>query len=404
MGACNVLCLARWRPFRDMPRKKTAPDTLNPFQRMFGAYLRLERTRLELSSRAVADRLHLTDTYLRLAESGRAALNQALIFKLIAVFGETNAPTHNSRTISFSRLALFMVGMHWVGAEMASFEGEANPGRRATERLAELVNEFEFFIQRTKRYFELADDSPEQKAFLEDVVAPELELFLRSDTYGRTDIESIEEDVLPRRELLELPTMNIGILLNLKDDLTGRSFVHTADVASKWESQRASQFRSVHGVYSQTDLIFSEDNLKRFKYEYLSAQRFESLQMIFLDGTSDEDELKTQFIDRLNKSRGSQNPKLALSTDEADRIHFLCPPKKRYQEFKTQLDQLLRRPPSEARSTKPRAYWSFRTHTGLHIGFVGNAADIRNLNLRDSVDSANLFRTVWAGLDESPKS
>ena len=79
-------------------RKKVFPTgaTVNPLQRMLGAYLRLERTKLGFSSNYVARRLGLNDTYLRLAESGRAALNQSLVFKIIEVFADSTSQTHDT--------------------------------------------------------------------------------------------------------------------------------------------------------------------------------------------------------------------------------------------------------------------------------------------------------------------
>ena len=174
-----------------MPRKTTSPQNqLNPLQRMFGTFLRMERTRLGLSSRCVADRLQVTDTYLRLAEAGRAALNQSLAFKIIEVFADSDAQTHEFRTISFNRLALFMVGMHWVGAEMA---GHNESGRDAVEDLGARVSDFQVFFDRTNEYFELPEGKPEQKGFLEKVASPAVGVFLRSESYGRDDIGSLEE-------------------------------------------------------------------------------------------------------------------------------------------------------------------------------------------------------------------
>ena len=139
-----------------MGRMKVFPagEALNPLQRMFGTFLRLERSRLGHSSKEVAAKLGVSDTYLRLAEAGRAPLNQSLVFKIIEVFADSDAPTHDSRTISFNRLALFLVGMHWVGAEMAALKGK-NAGQRAMMALAASVSDFQVFTERTNQYFSL---------------------------------------------------------------------------------------------------------------------------------------------------------------------------------------------------------------------------------------------------------
>ena len=179
-----------------MPRKKTTPiDVENPLQRMFGAFLRAERARLELSSSEVAGKLHISDTYLRLVEAGGATLNQSLILKIIEVFADYKTQTHDSRTIHFERLALFMVGLHWVGAEMATLKGK-DAGRVALQSLADRVSDFQRFFDRTAHYFELKDGSQEQRTYLEKIAAVEVGNFLRTEAYGRQDLESIKTSLM----------------------------------------------------------------------------------------------------------------------------------------------------------------------------------------------------------------
>lgn len=378
-----------------MGRKKTFPtgDAVNPLQRMFGTFLRLERSRLGYSSKDVADKFRVSDTYLRLAESGRAALNQSLVFTIIQVLADSNAPTHDSRTIIFSRLALLTVGTHWVGAEMALYSGK-DAGKQAIEALALRVSDFQHFLDITKEYFDLQEDSAAQKEFLENVAAPEVGEFLRNEAYGGTDTESLEKNILPLRELLDLPTLNLELVLDLKQALSGRSFVHTADVASKWESQRKTQFRYERGLYARAELIVSDRNLDKFHFEHLSETGFREVQMIFLDG--DEKKLKDDFINFIDAGRSKAGLKL-LKPQERDKIHFRCLTRQERTRHKSKLYELRSRD-----SDVLEAYWSFQAHSGLHIGFVGvagdNAENTRNLNFRDSLHRNELFGQVWEAI------
>jgi hypothetical protein len=79
-------------------------------------------------------------------------------------------------------------------------------------------------------------------------------VFLQSDVYTHATGEAALT-AWHMGNLLDVPTLNIEILLDLKQALAGRSFVHTPDIASAWESQRSSQFRSVRGVYKSADMI-----------------------------------------------------------------------------------------------------------------------------------------------------
>jgi hypothetical protein len=363
---------------------------------MFGTFLRMERTRLNLSSRTVADRLRVSDTYLRLVEAGRAALNQSLAFEIIEVFADSDTQTHEFGTISFNRLALFMVGMHWVGAQMAAHD---EGGRHAVEDLGTRVSDFQVFLERTKGYFEPDEGTPEQKRFLEDIASPAVGVFLRSESYGRDDIGSLEENVLPSSELLNLPTLNIDVLLALKEELKGRSFVHTADIASRWESQHSSQFLAVRGLYVREDLIMKQDNLDLFYYKYLSEKRFADIQMIFMTDRKERD-LREAFVKGVNRGREKQPGLQPLTQVEINKIHLRGLSQQQVWKHQKMLDRIRSGRSTTGASPKPYdAYWSFETHSGLQIGFVGvldeNADNTRNLNLRDSVVKAREFKELW---------
>jgi transcriptional regulator with XRE-family HTH domain len=374
-----------------MGRKKGAPGggDVNPLQRMLGTFLRLERSRLGYSSADVARRLGLTDTYFRLAESGRAALNQALVFRVIEVFAASSAQTHETRAISFSRFALYLVGTHWVGAEMAAHNSKG-VARRAFESLAALVSDFQTLYERTRRYFELEEGSTDQKRFLEDVVAPEVGEFLRSEYYGAaagSDNELLRLD--------ELPTLNVEILLDLKQSLAGRSFVHTEQIASRWEADRASQFRFQRGLFRSPKLIVSAENLNVFHYDFLDQSRFAESQLILVDSLEDERALKREFLALLNRGRARRRNLPEISERGADKIKFVCLSADERRAHKDEIEGLLRRD-----SRDHEAYWSFETHAGLDISFIGvsagNAENIRNLNLRDASERAQTFERLWS--------
>lgn len=282
--------------------------------------------------------------------------------------------------------------------------------RRATEALASRDTDFDIFFTRTKRYFELPEDA--KKAFLEEVAAPEVGLFLRSDSYGRTGIQEIRNDILDlQKDLLDLPTLNIDILLDLKRALAGRSFVHTDDVAAKWEAQRASQFRRVRGLYLNEKLIVDQANFDRFHYDFLKEEQFSALQFIFMNAGRSRDALKTAFITYLNKGRKNapETQRLSpLTTDEQAKIHIMTLSEAQREEHEMVLTQLRRADGSNAMTYA--AYWSFETLYDLNIGFLGwradnnNADSTRNLTLESSVAKANLFTTLWNTLNAPNKN
>jgi transcriptional regulator with XRE-family HTH domain len=393
--------------------KTVESGAVNPLQRMLGTHLRLERARLGYSSKDVADKLGLTDSYLRLAESGRASLNQSLVFRIIGVFADSIGTTLDTRAISFPRLAIFLVGVHWVGAEMAG-QKKQDLGRRAMENLAAQDADFEIFVSRTSRYFDLDEGSSAQRAFLEEVAAPEVGRFLRTEAYSREDIDSIQNSVIDlQRDLLALPTLNLDLLLDLKRGLEGRSFVHTAEVAANWESQRASQFAQVRGLFVNANHILNRANFERFHYEFLSKESFTSLRLIFIDtgAESSTTSLTNHFIANLNAGR-KKAPAAAglepLTHKEIAKIHIVPLNDIQRKQHAESLAALQR---GEGRNSPPTydAYWAFETHYKLHIGFVGwrddnkNADSTRNLTLGTSFVKAKCFDELWRALHDQNK-
>ena len=368
-----------------MGRMKASPSTgeANPLQRMLGTFLRVERARLSYSTKEVADRLGLNDTYYRLAESGRAALNQSLVFKIIEVFAASDVPTHDIRPISFNRFALYMVGTHWVGAEMALQPTKGQAGKRAVEALASLVSEFHIFYEQTKGYFDL-EEGDEQRRFLENIAAPAVGVFLRSEIYGTSEKEFLQVG--------NLPTLNIDILLDLKRSLTDRSFVHSQKIAARWESEKASQFHTFRAIFNRSNLILNQDNLDLFHYEYLGQKRFKEGQLIFVQSDLDERLLKDKFIQMLNIGRKKKNDANLkdMSQDEIDNLKFRCIDKNQYQLYNDKIKGIL---------ADNEAYWSFETHFGLQISFLGlqddNVENVRNLNLLDADEKVKEFDELW---------
>jgi len=384
-----------------MARVKVSPDGgVNPLVRMFGVALRLERLRLNQSSKAMAGRLGLSDTYLRLVESGRALLGQTLVFKLIEVYGELA-----NRPIEFNRLSTFLVAMQWVGAQMADRPEDTN-GEEALKGLAERVSDFEVFYERVRAYF--VKSGGEQQRFLEEVAAPEVRGFLSSNTYGQSDKSSIEEEILPRSELLKLPTLNIDLLFELKESLQHRTFSHTPNDAAYWESRRASQFRKIRGLFVSHTLVIDAPNLARFHYDYLFSDRFEELQMIFFEDTCDSSALRDDFIRLLNQGR-TANGKVALGPKEEAKIKFRCVTKQQQKSLASNLTLIRRRElDSEDATTTRDCYWSFEMFSGLQIGFVGlllhDRDKVTNLTFEESLTKVGAFDAVWNGLDSTSNS
>jgi hypothetical protein len=350
----------------------------------------------------VAPLLGITDSYLRLVESGKATLNNALAFDIVRAIGDPLVSSPDVSSISFPRLALFMVGIQWVGAEMTRHEPE-QAALRAFEALAERDTDFERFYQHTKRYFDFEEGSPGQKDYLE-TTAHEIAEFLRSDLYARRDADVWNERLMPMRDLLELRTLVTEILMDLKESLHGRSFAYTSDVAAEWEARRASQFTAVRMVCSDATLIVNEGNLGKFDYRFLRNDEFRRMRLLFITSPNNERTTKDELIKLLNagrdqKARQPKGVRLGPATEaEKAKIEVVLVSREEAAAHLECLNALRRREGGGDEIFD--AYWSFEVNNGLEHGFVGwlngqQEESTRNLKLRESLLKAETFDQLW---------
>jgi transcriptional regulator with XRE-family HTH domain len=385
-------------------------NAVNPLQRMLGAYLRVERTKNGDTSAEIARRLGLTDTYYRLVEAGKATLNQGLAIQLMLAFDHSGP---GRRQIVFSQVCMFLVAINLVGAEMAAFDDEDNhedPGKRAIEELTGSVAGFDDLFQRTAGYFDKEEGSPDQRRYLEEVVAPELANFLTRDPAAGSSVDGATSMPL---SLDETPTLNIDAILDINRILSWRPFVHTPQFASEWEKAKAKDFRSLKAIYSDSKIIINEENLSDFQYPYLTSPSFHHFQAIFPNESglttpkqaeARAAKLKEEFVDGLNKLR--RNSKYgALSRGDTDKIVFLCLTAAERQSSAKSLSGIL-----NLSGDNSTAYWSFTTVDYFPIAFQGRMLNAHlhptevateNLNLSDAKKKERQFDEFWASIQQS---
>lgn len=381
---------------------------------MFGTFLRVERNRLRLDSKDVAHDLHLTDTYYRLVESGRASLNQNLVFQLLALLAEKNmAAGEDVPLFTFERLALFLVGSQWISAEMKRIErfDAANADRLALEELARRSRDFEQFHRQVKNYFSHGEGTETQRNFLEREGAFRVREFLERSDYAIPTRDASVERVMPAAALLELPTLNVEMVRRFLTDLSGRPFVHTPKLASAWEERTAPLIRAVDGVFRDPDLIVHSDNLADFQYSFLLTQEFTRLRFIFLPSSRPRP-TEHKFMRLLNKARKAAGL-MQIDRPLEKKVAFRVLDKDEANANDSTIQKLFTRGPLEPGSSKYDAYWSFSVaaeiRSGKHmpIGFVGrkgtNSDDIWNLSLEESERKCRQFDKWWDDLETSSR-
>lgn len=394
-----------------MARKKTSPDQANPLQRMFGAYLRVTRNHLDLPTRDASAALGLTETYYRLVEAGRAALAPSLSFRLIGLLA--NAKVRDGRPtpkIHFSRLALYLSGIHWVNAEMVRLaEENVDKNALASTAMSSLIlqdADFEYFHTQTKRYYEFDEFEEKFRSFLDEIGAPSVGHFLETTEYVRATNDSVTEMVLPKSKLLEMPSLNAEMIVRLADDLAGRPFIHTPPLASAWEDRNSASIRSAQAIFGDPELILGDQNLKYFHYHYLRQPHFRTLRFIFLTA-SNIASLKDEFVKRLNGARAAAGHE-PVEERYFQKIRILRPTLNQINTVKPLLSEMFTEVPGSFGGPRQYdCYWAFdlslSTDCKVPISFVGRnesyGDEIYNLSLARSISKQQLFERIWRELE-----
>ncbi|MGQ2985532.1 hypothetical protein, partial [Flavobacterium sp.] len=247
--------------------------------------------------------------------------------------------------------------------------------------------DLEYFFEKISSVLLNNPESAKYKELLHGVAVPELKRYLCSKNYRIRTPEEFQQAVIQEYDMV--PSLQMPAIVHFLKSQAGHIPLHIGPVAKEWEEREARTFRRLRGLYRDTDLILSDQNLKLFQYPYLFLNSFDRMEIIFVDKKSPKS-LKNTFIKKLSNAKGSE-----ISQSIADKI-----------EIKTLPDSLLNvaDPLLKGRDDifpKLKAYWSFTNNAGIEIGFVGGADGANNyaINLprKESLERKDLFDIIWNG-------
>ncbi|MBS1684005.1 MAG: hypothetical protein JSS76_04580 [Bacteroidetes bacterium] len=367
-----------------MAEKKTEK---NPLAQMFGAFLRKERNKMELSSVVMAGKLELSDAMLRMIESGNANLQPAKTFLIIQACTKS--------TIQFNMLSQLLVGIQYVQSLM-------DDGQKPSDAFADLAGHdfnFETLHRKVHHFFQLGDSSAELKEFINDHASEYIGEFLKSNYYQIT----VKDDKFIKTlkdNLVDVRTLSLDLILEFIRAMGMHPPMHINGIAEKWEETNQDRITDVIGIYRYPSLIISEENLRIFSHPYLKSDKFTSVQYIFVDTKESPAALKKTYLEKLKELH-----KISDKTIE------IIEPKVQMKvasntSFQEEIDSILLGNMGD-HDEEFDAFWVFRMSSDNRIGFLGvkekRRDQIINLKYGEMQEKCARFEKLWDKLPTSKK-
>lgn len=355
----------------------------NPLSWLFGEYLRQERNQLGETGDEMAQKLDLGASFYRMIESGNANMHPNKCIHIIHALRESH--------IEFGRLCKLLVGIQYIEYYIKRDESP----QFALAALGSIDKEYKSLNNATQPLFNDSTDDESKKNFVQRLGVKEIEQFLGKTYYVPNEARSYETALTGK--LRSTRGLTLELTMDILATLSKHPPMHISGYAQNWENENATRFVSLIGMYKNSDLIISEENLSKFHFLYLFKKQFKDIKFIFLDTTkSKADSLKKKFISLYN-DLSSKEKRTPLSPTEIDKLHFIGA--KNYR--KEDLDYFFRADPPDE-SMQLAAYWSFSTLQGTEIAFVGVKKEdigfVSNLSYNSAINKKKDYLELWEKL------
>lgn len=361
----------------------SSKSTRNPFNVAFGAYLKKERNALRATSSEISTGLYLGDSLYRMIEAGSATLNINRLTYLITLFPNTK--------IIFERALKLLTAsqtLDFVKSTTLSI-------KELLDQLSDQDGDLELLIKKLRNLYDYEYGSIEYRKVLDEIVLPELELYLGSENYRGKNTSQLKNEA--SEIFYGVPSVEIPNVLMFLESLNKRQPLHVGPIASEWESYNAKQFKSLIGLYKEHTIITNSDNLSLFQYDYLLEQGFGSFRIIFIEDKLSGEEIKSMFVEGLQAQRKKHGKQLAKSHIDKIDVKVI---KSNSPLAKKDVPALLKSRNDVFKILS--AYWNFTHENGIEIGFVGGADAATNyaINLtgQDSLDRVLLYEDLWKNI------
>lgn len=237
----------------------------------FGQYLARERATLVNSkSKDVAADIGISDSLLRMIESGSARIHPKYMLEFIRVF-------NGSKIQPDSLIELIVLIQH-----LDAFAGSCKAYSAAITELKEKASKYSRLLEPLERLvLEIQKPKPVNIPELEYELVKILEAFLSmSSLYNKSDVEI--QELYPKKFFGNVPTNQIELFEKVKEYVLTQPTSYSSNTSWQWEKQNAHAFSHCYVLDTQPDLITGPANLGRYRYEYLWQLDFQKVCILFI--------------------------------------------------------------------------------------------------------------------------
>ncbi len=335
----------------------------NPFNILIGLLLKYYRVQKRVTSKDMALMLNSGHSLYRLMESGASPLHPSKIYLLIEVFDNLFEENQN---IEFENLSKFLIGGQYLDALVNRKKRASSRGLTYQEALQDFLgnsgSDFNKLFDNITGIFDTKTKEDDLNYLVNEKAPLELFDFLSLNNYEKTKTKQHKDEVVAK--VYGSYSLQIDMILGVLEELSSHSPSHISDNAHYWEDKNKTKFTHLRGFYLKKEIVINEENFILFDYSYLFESNFKELKMVFVSNEKSDD-LKEDFIKKLNHSRIKQNKK-ELTKNEKEKIHIKTISDTdigNFQDLITENKGLL--------NTGLLAYWSFSMRNGNENGFIG---------------------------------
>lgn len=361
----------------------------NPLAVALGMVFRRTRDVMNRSSKEIAEEIGIKASFYRLIESGTNHLHISKTLSVVDAFegrlsfdGIMKTLTCISVMEVYGKSAEKSGSNYLIGVREAIEKFKEYDSQRL-RFLFQPLNE-DFFDQwqtdTEKPIFQFEFDTLLQK-FLEDY-----------SSFGKSFGENNRRYISQFFD--KLPSIYIESLERQKDSLLDLPVKVGFEVLSDWEEKNKAKLRSLKIIVSNIDLIFKEENLLRYHYNYLWEEKFENVNIIYFEGPG-ENQAKEVFLSNLSNGIKEADITNRKTEQIAQKVRFCqcieCPELKSYKDFLSQI-----------RDGKYNSMWVFSLIGGKNVGFTAKikSADAslttgKSMTYPRTIQFMEKFEEIW---------
>jgi transcriptional regulator with XRE-family HTH domain len=272
-----------------LKNKRASDSKKNPLALAFG--MALKKLRGDKNSSAIAEKLNLSNSFVRLLETGATNIHAGKAIKLLDTFPE----------VEFDPLCKLLTAISITDAFKDSVDGYIGILNDLSKLDDQYSSLFEALIQ---IMHEIRKDPNKAELIIEtNKYEATIIKFLSDPFFGKIDksenSEKDEYDLSLYNLLDKTPSIYVDTIINNLKSLSTINPNLFVNDSSAWEKENGHNFIGLIAVIRNFDGIITPDNINKFNYKYLKNDDFIYLRFIILNENKSSEMWRGKFIEIL---------------------------------------------------------------------------------------------------------